>query len=583
MDVLIAAAIILSILCSCGIGGGETSETAEATAESTPTATAEPTATPEPTPDPDESIISEMGLTNVGRTVAESAETKMKTEEDATTIYVKDYGAVGDGETDDSKAIKNAITALRKSPKGSKLVFESDTSYYCGNSGAALTFSGITDRMVEGNNTTILIDAPAKFMDMTSCRRFVVSGFNFNYKTKPYAISTGVTDIDTKKNTAVITFDRDLGIKKSFTAPSAEFFGVLSRDDGRYHMSITSIRLTDEATHTYKVTFNNTFGNISSRVEALGTYAFICPMPNVGHTVETAFGIYTNEDITLKNCNVYSYSKFGVHVRLNSGVVLFENFNMVADPAEKNENCRIVGWRDGFHCKENRAQLIWKDCTLEWLYDDVFNISASLLKVTEVDEKGYVHIMWPESGGTYGNIEKGDTMSFYDTSTGKLLGTSVVTKASGDKVILQDEISGIKEGIVAVDDSLGAPNSEIIGCSIHGTLRFRSPMYIADSEIWCTRMWIGMENVGTTSGEGPCSGNILFSNCRFKFDNSSSIYIHILCGNTKGASKLKKGTASQDEIYHVKNIVFKGCEINTAQIELADAQQYATDTIIIRD
>ena len=39
-------------------------------------------------------------------------------------IYVKDFGAKGDGIKNDSSAIKKALTVLRRSPMGTTLVFE---------------------------------------------------------------------------------------------------------------------------------------------------------------------------------------------------------------------------------------------------------------------------------------------------------------------------------------------------------------------------------------------------------------------------------------------------------------------------
>jgi len=570
LSVALCIILALSVLAGCGESGSDST--------SNPSTEA-PTATPEPTPVPDGDIIKSMNLSNVGPVLTDTAFELMEKEDDAKTIYVKDYDAKGDGKTDDRSAITKAVRALKKLPKGSTLEFEADKTYYCGKKGVALDFSALKNYIVKGSNTTILIDAPSQYIKMQGCENFVLQGFNFNYKTKPYAFTKTVDKVTNgpKEYSIETTLDRSLGIDKDISYTGLETFGVLNREDGRYHMSINKIEILDAAAFKYKITFNKTpvFHPIDDSLSHVKEMGMIVPVPGIGHSVEQAFTILNNKDVVMKDCNVWSACKFMFFIRGNEGKFVFDNTNVTPDPAEeKNGDIRIVGWRDGFHCKENRGQLVWKDCTLEWVYDDIFNICCSMLKVKTVSGKK-VDLVWPEAGGTYGLIKKGDKVVFYGTD-GSYIGETTVTVVNGDSITIKDELKGIKKNVYVAVESLSAPNSMILNCKIKGTIRYRTPMYIYNSDIHVTRMWLAFENPAGYL-EGPCPHDILFSNCNFTFDNTDDKYIEIFSSSGAGEKALKNKKKTQDEVFHVKNIVFFNCELDEGQIELKNAELYCDD------
>ena len=565
------------MICSVFVGCNDTSKPSS-------TSTIVPTATVEPTPVPDGDVISTMNLSNVGPDLTDTAVELMEKEEGATTIYVKDYDAKGDGETSDRSAVRKAINDLKKLPAGSTLEFEANKTYYMGDKATAISISNLKNYIIKGDNTTILIDAPAQYLLVQACENIVLQGFNFNYKTKPYAFTKSVDKVTngSKEYSIEVTLDRSLGIKKTYTASGLEFFGVLNRDDGRYHMSIKKIEIIDADSYKYKIVFNKTsaFHPIDDSLNHVAEMGMIVPVPEIGHSVEQAFTILNNTNVTMKDCNVWSACKFMFFIKGNSGKIVFDNTNVTPDPAEEtNGDIRIVGWRDGFHCKENRAQLVWKDCTLEWVYDDIFNICCSMLRVDDVNGDS-IELVWPETNGQYGLIEKGDTVTFYSTG-GELLGTSKVKSVKNDTIVIEDDISDIKKNVWVAVESLSAPNSQILNCNIKGTLRFRTPMYIYNSDIHVTRMWLAFEIAGGKYLEGPCPHDILFSNCNFTFDNTNDKYIEIFSSSTSAEKKLKNGTMTQDEAFHVNNIVFFHCELDETQIELSNSELYCDDVYSI--
>ena len=188
-----------------------------------------------------------------------------------------------------------------------------------------------------------------------------------------------------------------------------------------------------------------------------------------------------------------------------------------------------------------------------------------------------ITLTWPETGGgRYGMIKEGDTVSFYDVSSGKVLGSTTVKSATNaDVITLNEEIPGLKEGVYVAVDSLAAPNSQVINCDIKGTLRFRAPAYIVDSRIHCTRMWLAFEGPLL---EGPIPQNILFHNCDITFDDEESKYIDISTAGSN-AKAVKDGSLSADEAMRVKNIVFEYCRINANALSFGELEDYCTDTV----
>ena len=109
-------------------------------------------------------------------------------------MYVRDFGAKGDGINNDGSPIRKAITVLKKAESGSRLVFDANTTYYISSGEYALALQSLKDVTIEGKNTTILAKPIMGLCRIQDCTNVVIQGINFDYKTKPYAVADVIAD-----------------------------------------------------------------------------------------------------------------------------------------------------------------------------------------------------------------------------------------------------------------------------------------------------------------------------------------------------------------------------------------------------
>lgn len=107
-------------------------------------------------------------------------------------VNVKDFGAVGDGVTDDTLALTAAAAALQNNqelffPSGTYLISYQGTPYSSVYGNVVLNFESKSDISLIGDNATIKVVnhnittyGGLRFANFKSCHNVLISGFNFN-------------------------------------------------------------------------------------------------------------------------------------------------------------------------------------------------------------------------------------------------------------------------------------------------------------------------------------------------------------------------------------------------------------------
>ncbi len=473
------------------------------------------------------------------------------------TLYLHDFGAVGDGVTDDAKAIHKALQALQSLENGGTLVFEPDATYYYLDNGAGqkpvVFFRGQKNLTLQGQNSTILLGGyDHYYMDVEECTNITVEGINFDYGEYKPGFYASFESLDIENGRAVMIADRDIHLangQEYNRSHCRELFACINIQTARWHMYISSYKMLDQDARRFEVEFLKTDARTMNRLKLdfLPKQGLVMMMPFSGNCIERAFSVHHNTDFTMRNVNVYSASRHVFSLQYNDGEFLFDNVQIRR--SEKDRDLRFVSWGDVYHLLQNRAHYVWKNCFAEWNYDDVFNISVSLLVPREVFARDEANLFFKETGGAFAKLLPGDRVTLVHSKTGAYLRTEIAEVIRQEGAVNHVRFADGADWLEAADDiwiyvdSLAAPGTVMENCHFDGTFRARTEISFLNTYFYVRRFWVGNETVW----EGPISKDVIFRNCTFEYDDYNEPYWHFT-SHSHGP-----GTA------HLENIVFENC------------------------
>lgn len=481
-----------------------------------------------------------------------SGTTSSKPQSGTKIFKVESYGAKGDGKTNDGPAIANAVKAAAADSSANKIVqFQANKTYRVTSVPSSNDNNRLFDLQyaenvqIQGSNTTILLKAPVRVGVISQTDGCGMSGFIFDYSPKPFVIGTVIA-----KGSDYIDFntteDFDLN---GWTAPET-FFAFRNKENERLHFMSTGYKKL--GTKKYRLLMKP--GSTGQPSQAVIGEEFILPTPGYSHGDGGggAFSINKNTNFTMSNIRIYSLPEFGFDIRCNEGKMTFKN--IVFRP-ESSSKIHLVCWRDGFHVKDNSAQIIWENCDIGPLGDDAFNISSVCLKPTMINASKDTFTLTPMEGGSVyqgrPSLSVGDEFIAYDNFTGKLIGQGTVKKViSTNPVTFQSSVPlpNVDSDTYFCFYSYANPDYIVRNCKIEGTVRVRCPGTFENCNF--NIFWLKIEN--ETYFEGPIPKNITFKNCTFKSISGTGKNI------VQIGTRYKNNVSAPAE-YKCKNIVFQGC------------------------
>ncbi len=492
-----------------------------------------------------------------GETTNMEEETDKNLKEDAgaatdTILYAEDFGAKGDGITDDGPAITDAVNKAIE--EQATLKFGENKKYYIAssenNSSGFTSPFAISDSSkitVDGNGSTFVCAPGIRYFVLTDCSDIKIINCNFDMSVPVYMVGK-VTSV----NGSLVTYATDINpYTDSFDFSSVNGFSIKYNKgiQNRPHMFMGEMNKIGEKTVT--VEYNGTPGY------GVGDLVFL-PNPGIGHCIGEMIYIGGCENALLfENIRICSAPSFTFAIKSNSAEIFFENTDI--SPAQDNDReIKMVAWRDGYHCKDNRGGIHWNNCQTDVIFDDVFNISGTLGYITGVANDSAVYVTNYEHYSIGQKLafdcQKGDIVDIYDIKNNRYYGCVTVRSAEvnpdGTTKLVFDygqTIPDLKEGCVVANRNTCAPGSTVTDCKFTGTFRFLRDLRVENTVFDMLATWMMVEG----GVEGPLPGNVDFIDCTF---NGGTIEIDAY---NRELSKYLKKIGEK-----IENIGFWGCEFN---------------------
>ena len=371
---------------------------------------------------------------------------------------VEDYGAKGDGRTDDTAAIDKAISAAKAKGSGSVVWFSPKTYRVAAHRTKvyAWTVTGAEDITIYGNGATLLISPDRLAFQIRNCQDVTVRGFVIDYHPLPFMQGT-ITEIDAKRGAFVLEVHDGYPIPSDAPFHSKPFGGRESGAMGKKGLGRGWGALIEPKRRELKREVLNAW--FFKKYEILQTIngkrrvkltLQDRPARNINQISEgdrfcLPIGIHAGGIIhiqdgknnTLEDVIIYASPSLTIGAR-GTAKAVFRGIRLMFKPGSDR---LITSCADGFHLQQNRRGSVIERCLMEGQIDDSINIYCGPNSVKKVIS-GSEYIL---DASTV--MQEGDRLEFFEPSKGEHLGDAKVVSINGERgacrVKLDKDIRGI--------------------------------------------------------------------------------------------------------------------------------------------
>ncbi|NQU44686.1 hypothetical protein HQ520_15450 [bacterium] len=429
---------------------------------------------------------------------------------------VADYGAVGDGTTDDAQAIHEAVFAARDAGGGT-VRFDHTKTFRVRGGGWTFDLDGARNIRIVGRNPNnpdqrakLLLESPTRVTRILKAENIHIDGFIVDYDPLPYWQAEVVGADPTNWTVDVRVFDR---YPIPETGEGGFTFGRIFLPDGPgsrsgtgAHLWVSKVeRIPGGSARDLRIHANLEGRNMKSG-EATKEAVRKCAngeVPEVimrtrNSTTDISYTVVLEESarVLLSNIRFYRVPKQTITPQDSHGPVTFRNIDMqmpdaTEDPVFNRETELFYSWRGNYLSPNNRFGILIEDCEIDSaaMYDDVF---AIFMRANEVRAVSGDTITVSRPGGTtVGNqvvhlLKPGDWVSVWTPDQSALKGMvrilnvgNISTDETTFDVTLESLPQGPAVGDAVLYEELLNRNSVIRRCrttrigTSQGSNRFR--------------------------------------------------------------------------------------------------------------
>ncbi len=465
-------------------------------------------------------------------------------------LNVEDFGAVGDGKTDDGPALRELFLKASAIRQPAKIVFRKGATYYLGkvtdHAIGSLFLDRADDLIVEGNNALLLVDPHRRPFEMYRSKNIILRNFQIDYSPLPYTQGR-ITKID--NSNGYLEFRVDEGFPLPYVRDDSYYVDgrvsdcvTLNGENMKFYQGHSRISgVKDLGNNTYAVTYRM-HRQHQARV---GDYFVMKVWPpemenvyNTGlkpsefgeHYVTNYANIQVNhsDNILIENIVSYAAVKMTVCARSTSDLVI-RRLVITRRPGRA-----LAGCSDGIHLKGNERQPLIEDCYIEGTLDDAIHIKISGDRVEEVESPRKFRIAHMDTRDNT-NLGIGKKVMVFDPDKNRQLAMAVITDFEHIDhrrgwVTIDQDVDGIKAGDRLY---LQAENEAIIqncqfGTQLQRAILTHQPTTVRNCVIIDNGKGL---NQGLSSGgiEGPPSQRVIFENVTFV--NLSYVGLDVNCSS----------------------------------------------------